>query len=210
VQLCLRTSATDGAHEHVPLVRQCPVLTLLVALVCLAMSACADVEPPTPTREVDKAAVTTLRKSAEQGNATAQNRLGLLYTQGQGIPQDRGLAKQWFEKAAEQGNAGAQVNLGTLYLLGQGALDSDQMALFWFRQAAEQHEPLAFAKLGFMYEQGRGVPKDVIQAYMWYSLSAAQGEQRALESREQLAHQMTPAQVAAAQQLARQWKPKPK
>ena len=210
MQLCLRTSATDVAHEHIPVSRRCTIPTLLLSLVCVALFACAEVEPPATTRGVDQAAVNALRKSAEQGNATAQNRLGLLYNQGQGVPQDRILAKQWFEKAAEQGDAGAQVNLGTLYLLGQGALESDQMALFWFRRAAAQHEALAFAKLGFMYERGRGVPQDVIQAYMWYSLSAAQGEKRAVESRERLARQMTPAQVAAAQQLAREWKPKPK
>ncbi|TKB57095.1 MAG: sel1 repeat family protein [Nitrospira sp.] len=84
------------------------------------------------------------------------------------------------------------------------------MALFWFRRAAEQQEMLAFAKLGFMYEHGRGVTQDFIQAYMWYNLSAARGEKRALASRNQLATQMTPAQVAAAQQLAREWRPKPK
>ena len=130
MQLCLRTSATDIAHEHIPVSRRCTIPTLLLSLVCVALFACAEVEPPATTRGVDQAAVNALRKSAEQGNATAQNRLGLLYNQGQGVPQDRMLAKQWFEKAAEQGDAGAQVNLGTLYLLGQGALESDQMALF--------------------------------------------------------------------------------
>lgn len=203
-------SATDVARENVRLSWRCTMTTLLLSLVCLAVSACADVETPAPTRSIDEAAVAALRKSAEQGNATAQNRLGLLYNQGQGVPQNRPLAKEWFEKAAEQGDAGAQVNLGTLYLLGQGAMESDQMALFWFRRAAEQQEALAFAKLGFMYEHGRGVPQDFIQAHMWYTLSASRGEKRALTSRDQLAQKMTPAQVAAAQQLAREWKPKPK
>jgi uncharacterized protein len=208
--MCVRNSVTDIAYKNVPLSRQCAMTTLVLLLVCMAVSACADVETPTTTRNVDGATVAALHKSAEQGNATAQNRLGLLYNQGQGVPQNPLLAKQWFEKAAEQGDAGAQVNLGTLYLLGQGALESDQMALFWFRRAAEQQEMLAFAKLGFMYEHGRGVTQDFIQAYMWYNLSAARGEKRALASRNQLAKQMTPAQVAAAQQLAREWKPKPK
>lgn len=201
---------TAIAHKSVSLSRQPTLTPLVLLLVCMAISACADVEPPATTRSMDEATVIVLRKSAEQGNATAQNRLGLLYNQGQGVPQDRLFAKQWFEKAAEQGNATAQVNLGTLYLLGQGALESDQMALFWFRRAAEQQEALAFAKLGFMFEHGRGIPQDFIQAHLWYTLSAARGEKRALVSRDQLAKQMTPAQVATAQQLAREWKPKPK
>ena len=200
----------DIAYKNVSQLRRCTMTTLVLLLVYMAISSCAEVEPPTTARGIDEATVTALRKSAEQGNPTAQNRLGLLYNQGQGVPQDRMLAKQWFEKAAEQGDAGAQVNLGTLYLLGQGALESDQMALFWFRRGAEQQEALALAKLGFMYEHGRGIPQDFIQAHMWYTLSAARGQKRALVSRDQLAKQMTPAQVATAQQLAREWKPKPK
>ena len=210
MQTCLRTSVMDIADKNIPLSRRCTMAPLLLSLMCMAISACADVETPATTRGIDEATVAALHKSAEQGNATAQNRLGLLYNQGQGVPQDPLLAKQWFEKSAEQGEAGAQVNLGTLYLLGQGALESDQMALFWFRRAAEQQETLAFAKLGFMYEHGRGVIQDFIQAHMWYTLSAARGEKRAFASRDQLAKQMTPAQVAAAQQLAREWKPKAK
>ena len=105
-------------------------------------------------------------------------------------------------------DAGAQTNLGTLYLHGEGAPQSDQMALFWFSQAAEQRDALAFAKLGLMYVQGRGVLQDYIQAHMWYNLSAAYGENRSAEARDALAKQMTPAQIAEAQRLAREWKPK--
>jgi hypothetical protein len=54
------------------------------------------------------------------------------------------------------------------------------------------------------------VLQDFIQAHMWYNLSAAQGEQRAAEARDALAKQMTPAQIAEAQRLAREWKPKEK
>jgi TPR repeat protein len=149
-----------------------------------------------------------LSNLAEAGNADAQNRLGLLYHDGQGVPVNYERAKHWFRKAAEQGHAGAQVNLGTLYFLGHGFYQSDQMALFWFRQATEQEDALAFAKLGRMYEKGRGVPQDFIKAHMWYNLSAAHGETRAAEIRDTVAKQMTPAQIAEAQRLAREWKPK--
>jgi TPR repeat protein len=210
VHTSLRANATVIARKMTPPSWRGMRTTLLLSLLCIVIAACADVQPQPTTRGMDEATVNALRKSAEEGNATAQNRLGLLYSQGQGVSQNRQLAKEWFEKAAEQGDAGAQVNLGTLYLLGQGAPESDQMALFWFRQAAEQREPLAFAKLGFMYEQGRGTEKDFTRAYMWYTLAAAQGEKRAVASRDLLAKQMTPAQVATAQQLAREWRPKPK
>ena len=171
--------------------------------------ACA-VDTSKNERAVDQAAAKELRMSAEEGNASAQNRLGLLYDEGKGVPQDYIQAKEWFEKAVMQGHAGAQLNLGTLYLKGNGAPQSAQMALVWFSRAAEQEDGLAFAKLGWMYARGRGVLQDFIQAHMWYNLGAAYGEWRAAEPCDALAKQMTPAQIAEAQRLAWEWKPKGK
>ena len=184
----------------------------VLSIVCFTISACADSKPAVDTstnmRAEYEATAKELRKSAEGGDASAQNKLGLLYYEGKGVPQDYRQAKQWFEEAAKQGHAGAQTNLGTIYLHGEGAPQSDRMALFWFSQAAEQQDALAFAKLGLMYAQGRGVLQDFIQAHMWYNLSAAHGENRSAEARDALAKQMTSAQIAEAQRLAREWKPK--
>jgi TPR repeat protein len=189
-------------------------IALVLSIVCLTSSACADIKPAVDTSKNNRAeyeaTAKVVRKSAEEGDVSAQNRLGLLYDEGTGVPQDYRQAKEWFEKAAKQGHVGAQVNLGTLYLQGEGAPQSAQMALFWFSWAAEQGHALAFAKLGWMYAQGRGVLQDFIQAHKWYNLSAVQGEQRAAEARDALAKQMPPAQIAEAQRLAREWKPKEK
>lgn len=186
-------------------------MALVLSLVCLTGSACADSQPAVDTsrknRAEDEATAKEVRTSAEEGDASAQYRLGLLYEGGVGVPQNYKKAKEWFEKAAKQGHVGAQADLGTLYLQGAGTPQSAQMAAFWFSQAAEQGDVLSFAKLGWMYAEGRGVRQDSIQAHMWYNLSAAQGEPRAAEARDALATQMTPAQIAAAQRLARDWKP---
>jgi uncharacterized protein len=187
-------------------------ILLVLSIVYLTISACAGTKLAVDTAKNNRAEYEAnakeLRKSAEEGDASAQNALGLLYYGGKGVPQDSRQAKQWFEKAAEQGHAGAQVNLGTLYLHGDGAPESEQMALFWFSRAAAQRDALAFAKLGRMYERGRGVSQDLIQGHMWYNLSAAHGEKRAAEARDALAKQMTPTQIAEAERLAREWKPK--
>ena len=187
-------------------------IALVLSLVCLTSSACADITPAVDTsqnnRTEDDATAKELRKSAKAGDASAQFRLGQLYDEGTGVPQDYGQAKEWFEKAAKQGHAGAQVNLGTLYLQGEGAPQSSQMALFWLSRAAEQGHALAFAKLGWVYEQGRGVLQDFIQAHKWYSLAVANGYEKAAEYRDALAKQMTSAQIAEAQNLTREWKPK--
>jgi TPR repeat protein len=58
-----------------------------------------------------------------------------------------------------------------------------------------------------MYDNGQGVPQDYVRAYMWFNSAAAQGLQGAEEDRDQVAQQMTAAQIAEAQKLAREWKP---
>ena len=45
---------------------------------------------------------------AEQGDADAQNYLGVMYKNGQGVKKDYVKAAEWFRKAAEQGYALAQ------------------------------------------------------------------------------------------------------
>jgi uncharacterized protein len=189
-------------------------IALVLSIGCLTSSACADITPTgatsAPKRAQYEATAKELRKSADEGDASAQNRLGLLYDEGVGVPQNSRQAKEWFEKAAKQGHVKAQLNLGTLYLRGAGAPQSDQMALFWFSQAAEQGEALACAKLGWMYAQGRGVRQDFVQAHTWYHLAAVQGASGAGEARDALTKQMTPAQIADAQRRAGEWKPKGK
>jgi uncharacterized protein len=187
-------------------------IALVLSMVCLTSSACSSRTPAVDTSKNDRAVaqVNELRKSAEAGDAAAQFRLGLLYEEGKGLPQNYLQAKEWFETAALQGHAAAQLHLGTLYLGGNGAPQSAQMALVWYGRAAEHEEGLAFAKLGGMYARGRGVLQDFIQAHMWYNLGAAHGDWSAAEARNALAQQMSAAQIAEAQRLARDWKPKGK
>jgi uncharacterized protein len=47
----------------------------------------------------------------------------------------------------------------------------------------------------------------MIRAHMWLNLSAAQDNEAAREARNIVEKQMTPAQIAEAQKLAREWKP---
>ena len=199
---------------HVGTLRGPMLLRFTIALLSIAYltsSACTGIKPPVNTsgqNRGDKENVAKdLRRLAEEGNASAQNRLGLLFKEGAGVPQSYGQAKKWFEEAAKQGHTEAQVNLGTLYLNGDAPPQSTQMALFWFSRAAEQGDVPAFAKLGLMYDEAQGVPQDVIQAYMWLDLAATNGDENSAERRDRLVMKMTPAQVGEAQERARQWKP---
>ena len=75
---------------------------------------------------------------ATDGVAQAQNKLGWMYSKGQGVPQDNKEAVKWWRLAAEQGNADAQHNLGWMYGKGQGVPQDDKEATKWWRLAAEQ------------------------------------------------------------------------
>ena len=85
-----------------------------------------------------KSAVEYYRKAAEQNYAAAQNSLGNIYADGQGVLADDEQAVAWYRKAAEQGLATAQNNLGTMYWTGRGVSADAEEAVAWFRKAASQ------------------------------------------------------------------------
>ena len=57
-----------------------------------------------------KEAVKWLRKAAEQGDAQAQNSLGLMYGKGKGVAQDYVQADMWFNIGMAKGNKKAGRN----------------------------------------------------------------------------------------------------
>ncbi len=156
----------------------------------------------------EREAVRWHRLAAEQGDAAAQVNLGVMYASGQGVAKDEREAVRWFRLAAEQGAAAAQNNLGVAYAFGRGVAKDDREAVRWFRLAAEQGYANAQFRLGGRYAFGQGVAKDVVRAYTWFNLAAAQGEEKAGELRELIAKEMTRAQIAEAQRLSREWRPK--
>jgi TPR repeat protein len=133
-----------------------------------------------------------------------------MYDNGQGVPQDYQEAVKWYRRAADQGVARAQSNLALMYDNGQGVPQDDQEAVKWYRRAAEQGNAAAQYNLASMYYAGKGVPKDRVLAHMWANLAASQGGEDAVEKRDAIATFMTPQQLAEAQRLAREWKPKGK
>jgi hypothetical protein len=187
------------------------VATILGMLVVPAFS--QDELPQSPGNNSQLSdAIAEWMKKAEQGDASAQSYVGLSYELGQGVPYDYVLAVRWYLAAAEQGHATAQNNLGGLYESGRGVLYDYVEAARWYLAAAEQGHPLAQFNLGVMYDYGRGVPQDYIQAHMWCNLAASDltGERReqATKNRDLIAEKMTSEQIAEAQRLAREWKPK--
>ncbi len=105
---------------------------LITALAALLLSACSS--------DFDKVSA-----KAEQGDARAQYKLGLMYTFGDNVTQDDREAVKWYSKAAEQGDIDAQHNLGVTYYNGDGAgVTRDfSRAYMWFSIAASNGHPEA-------------------------------------------------------------------
>ncbi len=74
-----------------------------------------------------------------------------------------------------------------------------------YEAEAEAGDPQAFFALGLIYATGRMVEADPVAAHMWFNLAALHGHAEAAEERRLLADELTPAEIARAQRLAREW-----
>ena len=100
----------------------------LLAFVSGCSSRLADEEHAPSPKEIAE-----MRLKADQGDATAQVSLGVMYEFGRGVPKDEVEAVKWYRKAADQGNADGQNNLGNMYAYGQGVPKDEVEAVKWYR-----------------------------------------------------------------------------
>ena len=121
-------------------------------------------------------AIRWYRLAAEQGNAEAQNDLGVMHLNGMGVREDAAEAARWYRRAAEQGVAIAQFNLACRYVRGDGVEHDDREAVGWLLQAAHQGHVEATAQLGELFRFGRGVERNVVTAARLHVKAAAAGE----------------------------------
>jgi hypothetical protein len=62
-----------------------------------------------------------------------------------------------------------------------------------------------FFQLGMMHSVGKNVPVDFVSAHKWFNLAAMRGSNEAVRLRREIAEQMSPPDIAAAQRAARAW-----
>jgi TPR repeat protein len=115
------------------------------------------------------------RKAAEQGLSQAQNNLGVMLKDGQGVTQDYVEAAQWFKCAAQQGNTLAEMNLGWCYHAGKGVSLNADSAQYWYSLAANKGLPTAQLNLGILYLQNA----DTTTALLWLQKAEQQGNEGA-------------------------------
>ena len=208
----------DYRHQMTPAMRALRgaiVIVLALALPVPVLAADFEVGKEAYDRGDYATALVEWLPLAEQGDPDAQYSLGVLYKNGQGVTQNLTTSMKWFRVAAAQVHDGAQFNVGLMYEYGFGVVALDYAeAMKWYRLAAEQEQAQAQLSIARMYRLGKGVPQDYMQAHVWYNLAAASCSppcairNLAVEHRDLIELKMTPEQIAEAQRLAREWKPK--
>ena len=99
----------------------------------------------------------------------------------------------------------ARYMLAKIYLNGKGVTQDYKEAVKWYLLAAEQGSASAQYNLGVMYDNGEGVIQDYVRAHMWFNLVTSKGSKKGRENREKATKIMTPAQIAEAQKMAREY-----
>jgi TPR repeat protein len=153
------------------------------------------------------------RPLAEQGDGVAQLRLSVMYAQGEGVPKDDAESLKWGRLAAENGIVAAQLIMGARYNEGRGVPKDPEEAVKWFGKAATKGAAYGQFSLGLLYAGGLGIPQDKVQSFKWFTLAAAvfppasKESDEAIKNANLIAAKMTPAEIAEAQRLAKEWKP---
>lgn len=146
-----------------------------------------------------------LTQCADKGDANAQNALGMMYLQGQGIAKDDKKAFQLFSKAAAQNQPDAQNAIGVIYEKGYGVPIDTKKAFEWYSKAAELNHVGAQNNLAFMYAYGTGVKQDIVVAYMWATLAVTQGYAETSKLRDVLIASMNTEQKDRGKILVDEW-----
>lgn len=71
--------------------------------------------------------------------------------------------------------------------------------------AAQGGQPDALFELGLIYCTGRDGRIDLVEAHKWFNLAAMRGNQEAKRYRHELSSELSKADIAKAQKLAREW-----
>lgn len=131
------------------------------------------------------------------------------------LTRSRGNDMKRLLHAAEKGDAGSQFNLAILY--GNGLDDNGRVApgnraeaVKWLLRAAVQELPRAQHRLAELYAEAPGTPQNRIRACAWFQRAVANTggmhRHQAQAAYERMLAQMTPAEIATANRLARIWK----
>lgn len=79
--------------------------------------------------------------------------------------------------------------------------DYERALLIYEKELAPVGDKYAQYMVGFMYLNGNGVAEDKMRALAWYRLAAERGDPLLLQTRDELAVQMTPAEIETSNEI---------
>jgi TPR repeat protein len=173
-------------------------------------------------------AILWFERAANQGDVEAMDNLASIYAgsarQTNEIVSDA-LADPmktlyWYSKSAGLGDPNAMGAIARIYQEGRLTAQDQREAVVWYEMAAKavasgDKRRMASANfaavLGAMYYNGDGIDQDKIQAYEWYDIACVEAARlnahadSSCASRDNVAGELRPVDVAKAQALAAEW-----
>jgi TPR repeat protein len=116
--------------------------------------------------------IDALKRCADAGVSGAQNYLGVLFFQGNQLPQDYAQAVTLFRAAAGQGDTDGRRNLAYMEHKGLGTPQDPAGARQLYTTGAQQGDVLAEEMLGYMLLRGEGGPIDAAHGFAWVKKAA--------------------------------------
>ena len=144
-----------------------------IALFCLGL-----MEIDNPPRNVEKG-MRNLERAADQGLATAQATLGMIYFTGIGVPRDPKEAISWCSKAARKRLPLGMFYLGMAYSSGDGIPRNNDFSNRWIRAAADKGLVMAQLTLGMKLSLGDGIERNLDHGVQWLRQAANSGSSEA-------------------------------
>ncbi len=111
-----------------------------------------------------RAAARWFLRSANAGNPSGQNHLGVCLSAGRGVRRDDAEALRWFKRALLQSYPTAPNNIASVY----EDRGNNRRAMFWYQRAAASGDGDALVEVGRRYYAGVGVRRDAGQAVRYF------------------------------------------
>lgn len=120
-------------------------------------------------------AFTLLEKAAVNGYDKAQNRLGVIYWNGEVTGRNMDRAAYWLRRAAEQRHPQSLTLLGIYHYTRRSNPLCAKLAFQALYEASKYNESSSYYYLAHCYEYGIGTPVNLVNAAMNYKLAIAAG-----------------------------------
>jgi len=135
-------------------------------------------EMDNPPRNIEKG-IRSLERAADQGLATAQATLGMIYFTGIGAPRDPQEALKWCSLASRQNLPLGMFYLGMAYSAGDGIPKNNDFSNRWIGSAAERGLMMAQLTLGMKLALGDGIERNLDLGVQWLRQAANRGSAEA-------------------------------